>query len=257
MFDFSNYIKLFDTYVSAFTKNCDSEITLKNLSLKFNHSKNVLFHCEKIAESENLNPENVFIAQLCGLFHDIGRFEQFTKYNTFKDDNSVYHGALGVEVLLKEKFIADLPQRIQTIVNTAVYNHGLLSISPNVTGDELYFSKLVRDADKADIFAIVAKYYHTAGPRNIALEYGLQDIPIISENVLFKFCSKEMISKDELRTLNDFKLMQLAWIFDINFRYTKQFIQKNNYTEAVLSSITDNSSKDIINSLISEVMKTD
>ncbi len=255
MYDIEKYIKAFDIYCNSFVVNCKSDNTIQNLNLKIVHSKNVLMHCENIAKSENLNDEEYFIAQLCGLFHDIGRFEQFTTYNTFRDDDSIYHGALGAEVLEKEGFLSDLDIRTQGIVIKAILNHGLIAIPQNTVGDELYFSKLVRDADKADIFGIVAKYYHSSGPRNIALEYGLADIKEISACVLEKFLDRQMISKDDLKTLNDFKLMQLAWIFDLNFVYTKRFFINNNFAEAILSSITDDTHKEKIKSVIEESLQ--
>lgn len=254
MFDIERYILKFDNYCDRFVNENISGNTLENIHLKITHSKNVLYHCENIAKTENLNAEDFFIAQLCGLFHDIGRFEQFTKYNTFKDDESVYHGALGAEVIEKEEFLNDLPDRIKSLVITAVLNHGLIRIPANTKGKALFFSGLIRDADKADIFGIVAKYYHSKGPRNIALEYGLDDSPQISEKVLNCFLNSELVSKDDLQTLNDFKTMQLAWIFDLNFNYTKQYILKCNFADIVLESITDDKPKDKIRKIIEKTL---
>lgn len=252
MSDIDQYIKIFDNYTGSFLSRSISENTRENINLKITHSKNVLMHCENIAKSENLDKEDFFVAQLCGLFHDIGRFEQFTKYNTFRDDASVYHGSLGVEVLENEKILENLPSKIQESVLSAVLNHGLIKIPDNTTGKPLFFSRLIRDADKADIFRIVAKYYHSSGPRNIALEYGLDDLPEISSKVLDSFYNYSIISKDDLKTLNDFKTMQLAWIFDLNFKYTKLHILKNNYTNIVLDSITDEKPKLEIKEIISD-----
>ncbi len=257
MFDIDRYILRFDNYCDRFVNENISGNTLENIHLKITHSKNVLSHCENIAKTENLNAEDFFIAQLCGLFHDIGRFEQFTKYNTFKDDESVYHGALGADVIEKEEFLNDLPENIKSLVITAVLNHGLIRIPANTKGKALFFSGLIRDADKADIFGIVAKYYRSKGPRNIALEYGLDDSPQISEKVLNCFLNSELISKDDLQTLNDFKTMQLAWIFDLNFNYTKQYILNCNFTDIVLETITDNKPKDQIRKIIKKTLSKD
>lgn len=250
--DIQYFIEIFDDYSDRFLIESTSANTLENIQLKITHSKNVFNHCREIAKSEKLDCEKRFIAELCGLFHDIGRFEQFTLYNTFRDDNSVYHGELGVEVLKKEKILESLSPNIQEIVLTAVFNHGLIEIPNNTKDDKLYFSKLVRDADKADIFRIVAHYYNSSGPRNIALEYGLEDIPEISPDVYNQFCNSQMISKDNLKTLNDFKTMQIAWIFDINFRYTAQYILRNKFIDSVMSSITDERHKDMMIKIVKE-----
>lgn len=254
VFSQDKYKNMVRSYISSYKLNCDDENTLINLKLKEDHTFNVTEHCLNIAKSENLSRIHFFIAFLCGLFHDIGRFEQFTKYKTFRDDKSLYHGALGVEIIEKEGFLKDLPTDIQKIVIEAVLNHGLKDISKNTTGDALYFSKLVRDADKADIYRIVVKYYNRTGPRNIVLEYGLENLPIISDKVFESFRSKKIISKTDLKTLNDFKLMQISWIYDINFKYTRDLICKNNYTGIILSSMNCENDKAEIERIVKEVL---
>ena len=233
MSDYNYYNQLFDEYTDQFLKDT-KENTWQNIRLKIVHSKNVEKNCNDIAKSEKLDNESTFTAKLCGLFHDIGRFEQYTKYHTFRDDNSVYHGQLGVEVLNETGFLKDLPEKTTQIILKSTYNHGLIQIPEETKGETLYFSKLTRDADKTDIYRIVSEYYHQSGPRNIALEYGLEDTPVISENIMEDFMNGKLISKSSLKTLNDFKTMQLSWIFDINFNYTKEMILKNRYLDSIL-----------------------
>ncbi|MDD4150842.1 MAG: HD domain-containing protein [Bacteroidales bacterium] len=244
-----DYLKVFKDYSNSFlSDNIDDNLNV-NIKLKRDHSLRVFENAEAIAKSLNLNEKDLFITQLCGLFHDIGRFEQFTKYKTFRDEDSLYHGALGEEILKKEKFIVTESLDIQNIVCDAVYNHGLIAIERKNT-ISLLFSKITRDADKIDIFRIVAKYYRKSGPRNIALEYGLKDIPIISDSVITKFKTKELINKQELHTLNDFKTMQLAWIFDLNFPYTKEKIIEQGYLNSILDSINAVDQREILRDLV-------
>lgn len=251
--DITYYNDLFDKYTGKFLIEGDNKLN-NNIRLKIVHSKNVQFNCAGIADSESLNSGNKFIAELCGLFHDIGRFEQYTKYNTFRDDDSVYHGELGVEVMKKEGFLSGLDYNIINIILESIYNHGLLKIPDSAKGDVLFFSKLVRDADKIDIYRIVSEYYHISGPRNVALEYNLETKPYISESVMDDFKNKELISKAKLKSLNDFKTMQLSWIFDLNFNYTKKVIGENGYINSILSSITDIDKKKYLEGIINSVM---
>ncbi len=244
-----DYVKIFKDYSESFLSEHIDDNTNNNLKLKREHSLRVLKNAEAIAKSLNLDKKNLLIAQLCGLFHDIGRFEQFTKYKTFKDDASLYHGALGEGILKKEKFLEAEPLDIQNIVYDAVYNHGLIAIERKDAAS-LLFSKITRDADKIDIFRIIAKYYRKSGPRNIALEYGLENTPIISDAVMTKFKTQELINKKELQTLNDFKTMQLAWIFDLNFPFTKEKIIEQGYLNIVLDSINADKQREILRELI-------
>ena len=45
------------------------------------------------------------LAAYCGLLHDIGRFEQLKRYNTFVDSKSIDHGLLGYEILKEDNYI--------------------------------------------------------------------------------------------------------------------------------------------------------
>ena len=47
------------------------------------------------------------LAWLSGILHDVGRFEQLRRYNTFIDAQSVSHAALSVSVLFDEGRIRD------------------------------------------------------------------------------------------------------------------------------------------------------
>lgn len=65
------------------------------------------------------------LAELIGLLHDIGRFEQIKRYNTFIDKNSINHGQLGVKILFDDnqirRFIKD--SKYDDIIKTAILNH--------------------------------------------------------------------------------------------------------------------------------------
>ncbi len=236
------YINKFQDYTNTFLTNATDPNTIENIQLKITHSLNVFKHAQDIAQSLNLDKCGVFISQLAGLFHDIGRFEQFTKYKTFRDEDSIYHGKLGETILRETDLLSDLDSNIFEIICQTTYNHGLIEIEHKDKASMLY-SRLVRDADKMDIYRIVIKYYLESGPRNVALEYGLQDKVQISKKVLEKFKNKCLIHKDELKVLNDFKVMQLAWIFDINFTYSKNYIIKKQYPYLIVDTLNGKNCK--------------
>lgn len=126
------------------------EVRLKRKQL---HSLRVMQKSKRIAESLNLNKEEVEIATLIGLLHDIGRFEQYTKYHTFSDRNSVDHANLGVSTLKEnnyiEKYITD--KKWIDIILVAIKNHNKYKIEQGLGDKQEMFCKIIRDADKADI----------------------------------------------------------------------------------------------------------
>ena len=77
------------------------------VKLKIDHTYRVAALCARIAQSLALPPEDVDLAWLSGILHDVGRFEQLRRYNTFIDAQSVSHAALSVAVLFDEGRIRD------------------------------------------------------------------------------------------------------------------------------------------------------
>ena len=250
-----NCLKYFEDFFLDYSKsfiefNSNTEL-LENIELKRVHSLNVYKNSFAIASSITKDKEKILIAALCGLFHDIGRFIQFTEYKTFRDENGIYHGALGVKVLSEKKILEKLPNSKRNLILNAVYDHGLKEIPKEHDNEQMFYSRITRDADKLDIYRLVSEYYHSKGPRNIALEYGLSDNEIISDKVWENFHSKESIDKNDLRTLDDFKIMQLAWIFDINFNHTIKKISENKYIPAILNSLKSKKRKADVSKILS------
>ena len=54
------------------------------IALKIKHTYIVAENCERIAKSLNLSDDDVLFAWASGMLHDVGRFEQVKRYNTFQ-----------------------------------------------------------------------------------------------------------------------------------------------------------------------------
>ena len=115
----------FDAYVS----NYDPDNPM--IHLKVVHSYKVAEIAERIARSLS-NEELVDFAWLLGLLHDIGRFEQVRRYDTFVDSQSVDHAELGADILFKENLIdrfptETLPEGWRETAETAIRQHNKLA----------------------------------------------------------------------------------------------------------------------------------
>ena len=83
---YKKYINIFEEYVSRY--NTQDRL----IELKRTHSYRVAVHAANIAKSIKLEQEQVDIAYICGLFHDIGRFEQAKQSHTYDDRYFQDHG---------------------------------------------------------------------------------------------------------------------------------------------------------------------
>ena len=65
------------------------------IKLKIDHTYRVAELCELIARDLKLDEYETDVAWLTGMLHDVGRFEQIKRYNTFNDAQSVDHANFG------------------------------------------------------------------------------------------------------------------------------------------------------------------
>ncbi|MEF2845110.1 MAG: HD domain-containing protein [Eggerthellaceae bacterium] len=153
--DYSIAEKKFTAYVSLF------DLEDERIRLKYEHSLEVASLCKRIAATLKLNSQDVVVSYLCGLLHDIGRFEQLKRWGTFKDAVSCSHAKLGLEVLESkgagsiDSFVDDLSSAC--IVKKAVLLHSDLCLPDNLDSRTQLFCNIVRDADKIDIMRVFSE----------------------------------------------------------------------------------------------------
>lgn len=226
MIDLNNCKKQFQNYTEKY------DLKNEKISLKVLHTYRVMDNCIDIAKSLDLKHEDISIAALIGLLHDIGRFEQITKYNTFNDLESVDHANLGVEILKENNFIDSFvsDKYIQNIVLTAINNHNKYKIEDNLDKKTLMFCKIIRDADKLDIFKIFVN--------------GDLDMPRtnsnISNRILYCYLKGIVLPDSFNETKMDFYLRSFGMLYDLNFKYSINKVIKDKIPDKLIDSIMEN-----------------
>lgn len=220
MIDIEKAKMFFLEYVKAYNAE-DGKI-----ALKINHILRVSKISREIAEKLNLEYEDKILAELIGLLHDIGRFEQIKRYNTFSDGKSIDHGNYGAKILFEDglirKFIED--DKYDEIIRKAILNHNKLIIEEGLNERELLHVKIIRDADKLDIFnvLIIEKLENSYGCIEMKNEK-------ISHQIYLEFKKQHMINYNNIKTHADLLVAHIAYIFDLNFNYSLKYVKENNY----------------------------
>lgn len=205
----------FGRYVAGFYAGDDGHD--RNIRLKEEHTARVRDNAVLIARALGLDGRDLMLAETIGLFHDVGRFPQYRQYRTFRDSDSVNHAALGAKVLLDEDALRPLSGEERDIVVRAVALHNVFLLPDSVAGRLRTHAGIVRDADKLDIWRVFIDILGLPeDERPSAAGLGLADVPACSPGVLAQLHRREMVTLDSLRSLNDFKVLQLAWIYDLN-----------------------------------------
>jgi putative nucleotidyltransferase with HDIG domain len=214
--DLQRFKGWFESYTHAFLAGGQEDRA--NIALKIEHTRNVCRLILQIARQETADPSVLLLAETAALFHDIGRFPQYAQYKTFRDSVSVNHGRLGAETLTTEKVLDRLPAGERKIILDAVQFHNAFSVAALDNPLGLFCLKLVRDADKLDIWRIFLEFYEKDKDGLTAvIGLGLPDTPEYSEEVVAAIGAKKTASLSSLRSLNDFILLQLSWVFDLSF----------------------------------------
>lgn len=231
----------FRQYVSGFYTGGEDKYLDGHYDLKEQHTYLVCEITRRIAEQVGLNEDDVNLAEATGLLHDTGRFEQFRKYRTFKDPESENHCLLGLRILRDEGVLESLAADDRDIIEKAVEFHGVRELPDNLDERALLFCKLIRDADKTDIYRVLAENFkqYYANPKVFPLEVEFADEPRYSPAVVNCLRKRETIAYDTLETLLDAKLLTLGWIFDVNFPSALEMIKQDGHWDALMSFVPD------------------
>lgn len=222
MIDLLNAKKEFKKYIGNYNL-ANSEI-----ERKVGHSYRVAEKSEKIARSLNLTNEEIELATLIGLLHDIGRFEQKTKYETYNDTCSIDHGKLGVEILEKNSYIRNYIKndKYDNIIKTSIYNHNKYEIEKGLDDKNLIFCKIIRDSDKLDIFYEAIEIFW---------EKKVKITDDVTKKVFEDFKVGKQILNQDKKTQLDKVISIISFIFDINYLESFKIIKDNDYINKIMN----------------------
>ena len=211
-----------------------------NIKLKEGHTYRVCENIVMIGRDMNLDEEQLQVGETIALFHDIGRFEQFKRYKTFNDRRSQNHAKLSVEILKRTGVITRLPDGDETIINKAISYHNLYKLPVEKASICLFYARLLRDADKMDIWSTILEYYKKRHLHpNPALELELPDTQEYSSHFIDSIMNCRCTDVGNMKTCNDMKLSLLSWVFDINFLPTYHHIQHHRYVDRIVDLLPD------------------
>ena len=214
-------IEKFNEYTSNYDMN------IMEINLKYHHSFAVMDLMGELAFRLGFDKEKLEIAKLIGLLHDIGRFEQFAKYNKL-DDSVSNHAEESVVYLFDENHIRDFIEddKYDEIIKTAIKYHNSLEM-PTILKDEcLLFTKMIRDMDKVDIYKQLAVHYDF-----------IFKAEEVNEDVLKSFQQEKCISLKERKSNSDVVIQKLAFIFDINFNESLDILVSSDNFDLFLSTV--------------------
>lgn len=219
------FIESFDTY----TYNFDMKNPL--IKSRYHHSYRVMELARKLAESLKYDEEDIVLAQIIGLLHDYGRFEQIKQYNTINDNDSVDHAEYSIRYLFDENQIAYFVdnEELYEIIRKSIYYHNKYAL-PNrgLTKRERKHMKLIRDADKIDILYLIGVLKD--------FEVDLKDCEIRNE-ISSYFYEGKTVPYASIRTDSDRVISWLAYIYDLNYKESFKYLKNLHLLEIFFENL--------------------
>lgn len=192
----------FKKYVSNY------DLSKPKIRLKYNHSMRVMKLATKYAKLLGYSDEDVELATLIGLLHDIGRFEQARVYDSFSDLDTVDHADLSVKELFDEGKIKLFCNKEEwyPIIKIAIKYHNKFEL-PDINDERiLKHTKLIKDVDKMDIMFMYSI------PNEWHFKSCLDDL---SSEVIDAVRKHQLVNRRFCRNTNDIICTQYAFVFEL------------------------------------------
>lgn len=236
--DVSGHLRAFDEYARVYrTGEAGHDF---HLDLKAGHSMNVLRHARAISLAESVFSDNPVLARallLAALYHDLGRFEQFTRFGTFSDKLSVNHGRLSARELRRTGLLDGESPHARRLVLASVALHNRFALPSGLSPDFRAVAGAVRDADKLDIMRIMASHLTGKADADPVVVLNVKPSDEASPAILAAVMERRLALYTDMATTTDFALLVCAWIYDLNFAWSRRAAARSEYLAAIVASL--------------------
>lgn len=226
----------FAAYIAGFPsvdEEQDSVFRLKRV-----HTLRVCITIRKLGKALRLPASDLQLAEAAALLHDIGRFSQFARYGTFRDKASTHHGRLGLRVINRHGLLSGVsPAERRHLARAVAYHNGAL-LPPLADKTSLFLLKLLRDADKLDIWRVVIGHHRRRGRMpKVVNELAFSDSWFCSPAVLSAITSGRVVPIESVRSVCDATLLYISWVFDMNFAPSFHETLRGSYLDRLAATV--------------------
>ena len=208
------------------------------IRLKIDHTYRVADLCDRISQMvPGADPD---IAWLSGMLHDVGRFEQIRRFNTFVDARSVDHAALGADLLFVDDLIdsfGEYDNDCRSLLETVIRNHNKFRIDDGLSEEYVTYCQILRDADKIDIFRV-----NVETPIEDIYNVSTQDLKrsAVTEGVKQGFIEKHAIPRDVRRTPADLLVSHISLVHELVYPVSIEIVKEQGFLSKMLDFVSEN-----------------
>lgn len=172
------------------------------------------------------------VAEIVALFHDLGRAVMIIEGQESPTNIQRDHAARSVTLLEKLESFRSLDEVARLTIQKVIDSHNKYKLPRLDNEQQVNFAQILRDADKLDIFDLSYKYFKERAGIQPIVTFDLVNHPDVSEKILKSIAAGKAAMYEDMKTMNDYKLLLMSMVYDLNFKYAfritseKQYIQK-------------------------------
>lgn len=209
------------------------DVSDEKVKLKIDHTYRVCGLCQQIATQSGFDENEIELAWLTGLLHDVGRFEQLKRYGTFIDAQSIDHAEFGADILFQEGKIRDYIEDASEdeLLEKAVRCHSAYRVPANYTAREKKFAHLLRDADKIDILKVniivpIEEIYNVT-------TYDLKHCKV-TEEVMQAFFEEHVVLRSLKKTPVDHLVGHISLVYELVYPISRKLVYEQGYLNKLM-----------------------
>lgn len=199
----------YDAYVDTF--RVDGALP-PMMALKRLHTAKVVENAQLIAAGEGFDAPTVDVCRAAALLHDTGRYEQLSRYNTFRDSDSVDHAVLSHRIVAEQGWLEEVDLPARPILDAILF-HNRRDLPEGLDARTRTAAQTVRDADKLDIFRVLEDQIATTDwRRDCRAFWNLPTTARPNPAVLEAIRAGRPVDYQHIASLADFVLIQVGWM---------------------------------------------
>lgn len=209
------------------------DVSDEKVKLKVDHTYRVCGLCQQIATQSGFDENDIELAWLTGLLHDVGRFEQLKRYGTFIDAQSIDHAEFGADILFQEGMIRDYIEDASEdeLLEKAVRCHSAYRVPANYTAREKKFANLLRDADKIDILKvnIIVPFEEIYNVTTYDLKHCK-----VTEEVMQAFFEEHAVLRSLKKTPVDHLVGHISLVYELVYPISRKLVYEQGYLNKLM-----------------------
>ncbi|MDP2338092.1 MAG: HD domain-containing protein [Bacteroidota bacterium] len=224
----------FDKYFKSL--NINSSDTQHKVDEIRVHSLRVADNSLLLAKIVLPTDEDKRIAEVIALFHDIGKALMIsidTEVFVIQRDHALVSG----KIIQEMEFYKALSADFQLIILKSIENHNKHKLPKLDNEQQNLFARLLRDADKLDIFESSYRFFKEKSGIQPFATVDLVNSNEVSDKIIKSILAGKSGATEDMKTMNDYKLLLLSMAFDLNFKYTFRVISEKQYIQKIYETL--------------------